>query len=118
MGVQNFPHLTRYHQVLLRARFDENKNVKDMVQAKQLLLAGEAELESQAHPQPFKYPSSPGGTAYEQDPPPHDRILDTWHPTERAMFPDYFTKREQRKREYIEQWEAKYGKPEPDHHGH
>lgn len=47
-------HLYRYHAVLLRARFDENKDEFDMVKAKQLLADGEEELFLKRHPQPFK----------------------------------------------------------------
>lgn len=37
--------------------------------------------------------------------------MDTWHPLERAQYPEYFARRDQRKREFIERWEKKYGKP-------
>lgn len=31
--------------------------------------------------------------------------MDQWHPVERAMFPIYFARREQRKLEYLKLWE-------------
>lgn len=42
-------------------------------------------------------------------------MLDYWHPLEKAQYPEYFARREQRKIEYIEKWEKKYGKPQHDH---
>lgn len=50
----------------MRARFDENKNVKDMVKATMLLKAGEEEFWTNQHPQPYIFPDSPGGTSYER----------------------------------------------------
>lgn len=111
-----FRHLYRYHAVLLRARFDENKDELDMVKAKQLLANGEEELFLNRHPQPFKFPNSPGGVAYGRNPLFPDSALDMWHPLERAQYPEYFARREQRKKEYIERWEKKYGKAEPEAH--
>ena len=43
-------------------------------------------------------------------------MLDMWHPLERAQYPEYFSRRELRKKEYIERWEKKYGKAEVDAH--
>ena len=37
-------------------------------------------------------------------------MLDLWHPLERAQYPEYFARRHQRKLEYMERWEKKYGK--------
>jgi NADH dehydrogenase (ubiquinone) 1 beta subcomplex subunit 9 len=39
-----------------------------------------------------------------------------WHPLERAQYPEYFARREQRKKEYIERWEKKYGKADAEAH--
>merc|ERR1712150_54866 len=105
------PHVIRVHQVMLRARFDEHKDLKDIVEAKRLVIMGEAELKRNMHPQPFKYPNSPGGTSFDNGFEAYDDILDNWYPAERAMFPDYFAKRAERKEQYIEAWNAKYGKP-------
>jgi len=102
--------------VLLRARFDENKELADPVKAKQLLLEGEHEFFIKQHPQPFKFPNSPGGVAYGREPRIPDWLLDTWHPLERLQYPDYFAKREQRKQEYIEQYEKQFGKPDTAGH--
>ncbi|XP_071594470.1 NADH dehydrogenase [ubiquinone] 1 beta subcomplex subunit 9 [Heliangelus exortis] len=97
----------RYFAVLLRDRFDKNKDVKDMVKATELLRAGEEEFWANQHPQPYIFPDSPGGTSYERYecykiP---EWALDFWHPSEKAMYPDYFAKREQWKKLQRESWE-------------
>ena len=112
----HFPHLYRYHAVVLRARFDKNKDERDMVKAKQLLERGEEELFLNSHPQPFKFPNSPGGIAFGREPHLPDWMLDMWHPLERAQYPEYFARREKRKLEFIQSWEKKYGKPSADEH--
>nr|XP_045601939.1 NADH dehydrogenase [ubiquinone] 1 beta subcomplex subunit 9-like [Procambarus clarkii] len=101
----------RYRAVLLRARFDEHKDVKDLRVARQLLEEGEKELFSLQHYQPKQFPLSPGGVAYGRVVEPPDWVLDYWHPMEKAEYPEYFARREQRKKEYIQWWEKSYGKP-------
>uniref|UniRef100_A0A452QC95 NADH dehydrogenase [ubiquinone] 1 beta subcomplex subunit 9 n=2 Tax=Ursus americanus TaxID=9643 RepID=A0A452QC95_URSAM len=97
----------RYFACLMRARFEEHKNEKDMVKAAQLLRAAEEEFWHNQHPQPYIFPESPGGTSYER----YDCYkvpewcLDDWHPSEKAMYPDYFAKREQWKKLRMESWE-------------
>lgn len=44
----------RYHAVLMRARFDENKNVQDLRVAKELIANGEEELFMKQHWHPRK----------------------------------------------------------------
>lgn len=43
----------RFHAILLRERFDKNKDIKDMRVARELLKAGETELFEKQHPQPM-----------------------------------------------------------------
>lgn len=72
----DFSHLTewfwyfrdkyRFYACMLRARFDENKNEKDMMKATMMLKAGEEEFWTNQHPQPYIFPDSPGGTSYER----------------------------------------------------
>jgi len=101
----------------MRARFEENKNELDMRKSKELLALGEEELFQTMHYQPYKFQYSPGGSAFEREVIPPDWVLDYWHPAEKAQYPDYFARREQRKIEYIQRWEKKYGKPtEADAH--
>uniref|UniRef100_A0A2I3MPQ3 NADH dehydrogenase [ubiquinone] 1 beta subcomplex subunit 9 n=2 Tax=Cercopithecinae TaxID=9528 RepID=A0A2I3MPQ3_PAPAN len=97
----------RYFACLMRARFEEHKNEKDMMKATQLLKEAEEEFWYFQHPQPYIFPDSPGGTSYER----YDCYkvpewcLDDWHPSEKAMYPDYFAKREQWKKLRRESWE-------------
>uniref|UniRef100_A0A2K5LQH8 NADH dehydrogenase [ubiquinone] 1 beta subcomplex subunit 9 n=1 Tax=Cercocebus atys TaxID=9531 RepID=A0A2K5LQH8_CERAT len=89
------------------SRFEEHKNEKDMMKATQLLKEAEEEFWYYQHPQPYIFPDSPGGTTYER----YDCYkvpewcLDDWHPSEKAMYPDYFAKREQWKKLRRESWE-------------
>ena len=39
-------------------------------------------------------------------------MLDMWHPIEKAAYPEYFARREQRKQEFIDAYEKKYGNVE------
>ncbi|GLV36456.1 NADH dehydrogenase (ubiquinone) B22 subunit [Carabus blaptoides fortunei] len=108
----------RYQAVLMRQRFDENRNIKDMRVAKELIAQGEEEVFLKQHWQPRKFAKSPGGVAYEREVIPPDWVLDYWHPLEKAQYPEYFARREQRKQEYIQLWEKKYGKPNPKDYHH
>ncbi|XP_077302641.1 NADH dehydrogenase (ubiquinone) B22 subunit [Arctopsyche grandis] len=111
-------HLYRYQATLLRARFDANKNEHDMIKARKFLTDGEEELFQRQHGIPRKFPHSPGGVAFEREVIPPDWVLDHWHPLEKAQYPEYFARREQRKKEFVERWEKTYGKPtaEDVHH--
>jgi len=104
----------RYQAVLLRARFEKNRNITDFVKAKQILAAGERENYKHSHPIPKKFANSPGGCAYARDVEPADWVLDYWHPLEKAQYPEYFARREQRKKEYVIWWEKQYGKHDPN----
>ncbi|XP_037659391.1 NADH dehydrogenase [ubiquinone] 1 beta subcomplex subunit 9 isoform X2 [Choloepus didactylus] len=97
----------RYFACLMRARFEEHKNEKDMVKATQLLKEAEEEFWYNQHPQPYIFPDSPGGTSYERYEcyKVPEWCLDDWHPSEKAMYPDYFAKREQWKKLRMESWE-------------
>ncbi|KAG8133936.1 putative NADH dehydrogenase protein [Naja naja] len=78
-----------------------------MIKATKLLMAAEEEFWEKQHPQPYIFPDSPGGTSYERyecfkSP---EWILEMWHPSEKAMYPDYFAKREQWKKLRLESWD-------------
>lgn len=62
--------------------------------------------------------NSPGGLDHGRQVELPDWVLDYWHPLEKAQYPDYFARREQRKKEYVVWWEKQYGKSEPkdEHH--
>ncbi|XP_067387388.1 NADH dehydrogenase [ubiquinone] 1 beta subcomplex subunit 9 isoform X1 [Emydura macquarii macquarii] len=97
----------RFFACLLRARFDEHKNEKDMVKATKLLKAAAEEFWYNQHPNPYIFPDSPGGVCYERNDcyKAPEWCLDFWHPSEKAMYPDYFAKREQWKKLRLESWE-------------
>lgn len=52
----------------------------------------------------FSVTYSFGGVAYQRVVTPPDWVLDYWHPLEKAMYPTYFARREERKSCYIEKW--------------
>ncbi|XP_006007366.1 NADH dehydrogenase [ubiquinone] 1 beta subcomplex subunit 9 [Latimeria chalumnae] len=97
----------RFYACLLRARFDEHKDEKDMVKATKLLKAAEEEFWANQHPQPYIFPDAPEGTSYERYEcyKVPEWCLDYWHPSEKAMYPDYFAKREQWKKLRTESWD-------------
>ncbi|XP_017777452.1 PREDICTED: NADH dehydrogenase [ubiquinone] 1 beta subcomplex subunit 9 [Nicrophorus vespilloides] len=103
----------RYHAVLMRKKFDDNREIKDMRIVKDLMNKAEDELFQKAHWHPRKFPESPGGVAYAREVIPPDWVLDYWHPLEKAQYKDYFARREQRKIEFIREWDKKYGKTSP-----
>uniref|UniRef100_A0A9J8DFG2 NADH dehydrogenase [ubiquinone] 1 beta subcomplex subunit 9 n=1 Tax=Cyprinus carpio carpio TaxID=630221 RepID=A0A9J8DFG2_CYPCA len=100
----------RFYACLLRARFDENKHEKDMMKATMMLKAGEEEFWANQHPQPYLFPDSPGGTSYERYEcyKAPEWCLDHWHPSEKAMYPDYFAKREQWKKLRVQSWDREH----------
>ncbi|XP_003707102.1 NADH dehydrogenase (ubiquinone) B22 subunit [Megachile rotundata] len=93
-------HDIRYHSVILRQRFEEHRNIKDVRVAKKLLLDGEEELFQNQHYQPKKFPESVGGVAYNRSPYIPDSVLDYWDGNEKARYPKYFALREELKKEY------------------
>merc|ERR1711942_294487 len=58
----------RYESVLLRDKFDKNKDEMDMVKAKEMVNEGNYLIWKYQHPQPFKYAHSPGGICYGREP--------------------------------------------------
>lgn len=100
----------------MRDRFDQNRNIKDPRQIDILLKEGEQELFNKQHPQPRRFANSPGGVAFEREVVPPDWVVDFWHPLEKAQYPEYFARREQRKAEYLANWDKKYGKGTDEHH--
>ncbi|KAF5275092.1 hypothetical protein FQA39_LY07029 [Lamprigera yunnana] len=99
----------RYQAVLMRQRFEANRCIADLSIAKSLIEAAEEELFQNTHYNPKQFPESPGGVAYIREVIPPDWVLDYWHPLEKAQYPEYFARREVRKKEFVEMWEKKYG---------
>jgi len=100
----------RFECVMMRKRFDDNKDIKDLRIAKGLLAEGEAELFKHMHPVPKQFADSPGGITYQRYPKFPDWLADYWDPIEKAQYPSYFRKREMWKKQRIDMWESKYGK--------
>ncbi|XP_054164323.1 NADH dehydrogenase [ubiquinone] 1 beta subcomplex subunit 9-like [Oppia nitens] len=98
-------HEIRYRLTIIRAEFEKHRHVKDMRLARSLLDEGERYLFKNIHPSPRYFTFSPGGVCFERYADYPDWHLDHWHPLEKARYPYYFAKREQRKKEYIEMWE-------------
>ncbi|XP_063441209.1 NADH dehydrogenase [ubiquinone] 1 beta subcomplex subunit 9-like [Mytilus trossulus] len=101
--------LYRYQAVCLRAEFDQNKDEKDIVKSRQLVKDGRTKMLADWHSVPLKFAHAPGGAAYDRVPVQPDALLDMWHPREKALYPDYFARRDIRKREFVERWVKKYG---------
>ncbi|XP_044255879.1 NADH dehydrogenase [ubiquinone] 1 beta subcomplex subunit 9-like [Tribolium madens] len=101
-------HVYRYYAVLMRARFDQNIKIKDAASAKRLVEEGEEELFKNQHWHIRKFTNSPGGTAYLREVTPPDWIIDYWHPLEKAQYPEYFARREERKREFVKFWQKQF----------
>ncbi|CEF67394.1 NADH dehydrogenase [ubiquinone] 1 beta subcomplex subunit 9 [Strongyloides ratti] len=97
----------RYQKVLMRARFDANKDVPDPRKAQLLLADGCRQLWEMRNPKPFRFASDPGGSSFDRERQSSDILLDTqqWTFAEREQFPYYFNKREQRKKELLEFWD-------------
>ncbi|KAH7728539.1 Protein C16A3.5 [Aphelenchoides avenae] len=97
---------TRFQKVIMRARFDANRDEKDPRKAQLLLADGCRQLWEKRHYKPFRFPQDPGGAAYDRSRESPDEIFDhaEWTLPEKEQFPYYFNKREQRKKELLEHW--------------
>ncbi|GES91333.1 NDUFB9, NADH-ubiquinone oxidoreductase [Rhizophagus clarus] len=60
----------RHAALEIRARFEANRNVTSTQELRKIILAAEKELEENSHPDPYKYPTAPGGTKWERNIPP------------------------------------------------
>ena len=105
----------RFEKLKIRAEFDRNKNIRDMREAKALLVASEEKFKyDQCEHMRQKIPLHPyskEGIAYGRNLLSPDWVMDNYHPLEKAQYPYYFAKREQMKKEYIEMWTKKMIKP-------
>lgn len=102
----------RFKKLLLRQKFEQNKDIKDMRQAKAIYQAAKEKYEKQdihpyhAHGQTW-FPFSKEGISYGRDLESPDSVMDVYHPLEKARYPWYFAKREQMKDEYLRLWKKK-----------
>ena len=105
----------RFNKLVLRSKFDKNKNIKDVRAAKALLDETEENfLSNQQHPyhahgQPV-HAYSKEGIAYGRNLESPDYVMDNYHPLEKAQYPYYYAKREAMKEEYIKLWKKKFNK--------
>ncbi|KPJ04166.1 PREDICTED: NADH dehydrogenase [ubiquinone] 1 beta subcomplex subunit 9-like [Papilio xuthus] len=103
-------YVIRYHQILLRKRFDDNKCVCDPKEQRRLLWVGEHEAFMKKNPvflgRFSKSLGRAGGVAFERVVEPPDWVMDYWHPLEKAQYPQYFATRECRKNQFIKKWQA------------
>lgn len=105
----------RFKRLQLRAKFDMNKNIKDIRLGKALYEKTLKEHEENMHPyhargQPI-LPFSKEGIAYQRNLESPDYVMDWYHQLEKAQYPYYFAKREAMKQEYVELWKKKMYKP-------
>lgn len=70
----------RRKAVEIRARFDANKNVRSIKHLRALLEDAENELRKHSHPDPYRYPTAPGGSKWERNIPPLPHITIREHP--------------------------------------
>lgn len=102
----------RYYAALVRKMFKDKMNIKDPDEALDCLNKGYDEYFWRKHYDIMQFQQSPGGTAYQREVVPPDWVLDHWHPLEKLEYPNYFVKRECRKKQFIEFWTFEYGLPE------
>ncbi|XP_045503239.1 NADH dehydrogenase [ubiquinone] 1 beta subcomplex subunit 9 [Colias croceus] len=103
-------HVYRFQAVLCRERFDQILALKDQQEFNRRLQEEEDALFAIIHPIPKKFPNSVGGVAHNRVVTPPDWVLDYWHPLEKAQYPEYFRRREERKKEFVALWEKEFGK--------
>ena len=65
----------RREAMCIRARFDANKDIKNLTVANQLYEEALKEFNKFKHPHPYVHPSSPEGTKYERNLPPPPHVL-------------------------------------------
>ncbi|KAL9874729.1 NADH dehydrogenase [ubiquinone] 1 beta subcomplex subunit 9-like isoform 2-T6 [Glossina fuscipes fuscipes] len=58
-------------------------------------------------------PLKPGGGVFEREVELPDWVFDYWHPLEKAQYPEFFAKHEDRKNQFVAWWEKQHGKADP-----
>jgi len=95
----------RFNAVVLRARFDESRSIKDIRILAQMLEDGEKECWREQHYDPSIFKGDPGGIVYSREAVAPDWVMDQWHPWEKVQTLDVCQKREQLKKEFNEYYE-------------
>ncbi|CAG8440397.1 5075_t:CDS:2 [Ambispora leptoticha] len=65
-----FRNIWRQKALEIRERFEANRSVTSSYELKRILEEAEEELEHYRHPEPYKFPTAPGGSKYERNLPP------------------------------------------------
>uniref|UniRef100_A0A915EFW3 NADH dehydrogenase [ubiquinone] 1 beta subcomplex subunit 9 n=1 Tax=Ditylenchus dipsaci TaxID=166011 RepID=A0A915EFW3_9BILA len=94
----------RYERVVMRARFDANKDEKDARKASLLLADGCRQLWQKKHWKPVTFPTDPGGSQFDREYGFSETNVEEYTYPDMEQFPYYFNRREQRKKELLEQW--------------
>ncbi|PAV62122.1 hypothetical protein WR25_07518 [Diploscapter pachys] len=96
----------RFQKVILRARFDANKDVDDPRKAALLVADGCRQLWEKKHWKPARFPLDPGGSSYDRERVARDESFDSenWTFVDKEQYPYYFNRRELRKKELLKHW--------------
>jgi len=89
----------RYQAVVIRDRFEQTRDIKDKRILAVMLEEAEKEWLYKRHPQPQLFANDYDGITHHQFALPYCHLMDAWHPWEKAPYIDYFTKREQMKKD-------------------
>ncbi|XP_023332794.1 NADH dehydrogenase [ubiquinone] 1 beta subcomplex subunit 9 [Eurytemora carolleeae] len=95
----------RFNATVLRARFDETRNEKDMRVNAARLEEAKHELWEKQHSDPIIFKNDAGGICYRREHTHLDYLFDQYHPWEKVMMRDFFERRETLKKEYEEYFE-------------
>merc|ERR1711879_446628 len=88
----------RFNAVVLRARFDETRSIKDMRILAKMLEDGEQECWREQHYDPSIFKADPGGIVYSREAVAPDWVFDQWHPWEKVQTLDFLRKDRSSKR--------------------
>uniref|UniRef100_A0A6M2DCY4 NADH dehydrogenase [ubiquinone] 1 beta subcomplex subunit 9 n=1 Tax=Xenopsylla cheopis TaxID=163159 RepID=A0A6M2DCY4_XENCH len=100
--------LQRIKMTEARHAFEKNRCLISKADIEKAINAAEDYIFQEQHYCPLYYAHSPNGVAYQREVVAPDWVLDYWHPLEKAMYPKYFKKREERKKEYLEWYDKMY----------
>jgi len=100
----------RFKVTLLRNRFDETRKITDMRVLAKMVEDGEYECWENQHYDPKIFKRDPGGIVYQRPVETLDWHFDQWHPWERVQYMDFFSKRDQLKKDYNEYYEKSLAK--------
>merc|ERR1712038_1865469 len=100
----------RFAATLMRDRFEQTRQEKDMRKLAAMVEEGEEECWRNQHQQPFIFKNDPGGILYHRYALVNDGLLDLWHPWEKVLYKNYFDTREKRKEEIQAYFDSSFPK--------